>query len=69
MTQWRQKANLGSSGVGASGSRRRSVREGLVLGWLGERGEIEMVGFSATALARTSEPLEGELEGKVMVRL
>ena len=47
---------------------RRRVRDG-VLEVAGEIGEIEMVGFSATALARTSEPFEGDVEGKVMVRL
>lgn len=70
-TQWRQYANLGSSGVGASGSMRRSVKveDASVEVEVEEEdsmGENVILGSLATSLTRTKQPFEGFLEGKVM---
>lgn len=62
--QWRQYENLGSAGVGASGSMSMRVKvepgEGV--------GVMEMVGWVEAWWARMRVPSEGEMEGKVTVR-
>lgn len=61
ITQWRQYANFGSSGVGASGSMRKNVKDCAEAE--SEVAEKVILGVSFTSLTRTSEPLVGDLEG------
>lgn len=62
--QWRQYANFGSEGVGASGSMSISVYvSDSDSGEDEEVGEMEILGVPATWLTRTKPPFAGEMEG------